>query len=167
MKFYKVACLIALITFGANANEKASKQSVERLLELTEVSKVVDSIYGQMGGMFTNMGKQMGISQEEMPQFNKYMQKLTELLKQEMSWDTMKQPTMDIYAKHFSQNEINGLIKFYESDIGKSMTSKMPLIMQDSMVMSQNMMMKVMPKIQALAADMKAEIENSRKSTNK
>ena len=52
MKFYKIICLIAIISFGASADDKASNKSVEKLLELTEVSKMIDVMYGQIEQMF-------------------------------------------------------------------------------------------------------------------
>jgi hypothetical protein len=167
MKFYQIILLVAMVSFGANASDKASKQSVEKLLELTEVSKMIDAMYGQVGNMFNGLGQEMGISAEEKPNFDKYMQKLMVLLKEDMNWEVMKPSTIDIYTKHFTQSEVDGLIKFYQSDVGKSMTKKMPLVMQDSMVMSQTLMMKVMPKIQALAEELKTEIAQSRQSNSK
>lgn len=162
MKFYKIICLIAIISFGASADDKASNKSVEKLLELTEVSKMIDVMYGQIEQMFNGLEQQMGISEEERPNFDNYMQKLTNLLKEELNWKVMKPATVDIYTKHFTQHEVDGLITFYQSDLGKSMTKKMPLIMQDSMIMSQNLMVNIMPKIQALAAELRTDIENSR-----
>lgn len=40
---------------------------------------------------------------------------------------------MPIYLKHLTEEEIDGIIKFYESDIGKSLIEKTPLIMSESM----------------------------------
>lgn len=38
-----------------------------------------------------------------------------------------------IYAKHFTQEEIQGLIAFYDTPLGKKMITKMPIIQQESM----------------------------------
>ncbi len=162
-KILGLICLLTL-TFSTHAEQQTSRQSVETLMELTEVSKMMDAMHTQISAMFSGMSKQLGISAQEKPAFDKYMKKVGELLKNDMNWQLFKEPIIDIYTKHFSQEEINGLIAFYRSELGQSMTKKMPLIMQDSMLMSQQIMQQFMPKIQALAMEMKQEIESTRQT---
>ena len=38
-----------------------------------------------------------------------------------------------IYAKHFTQADIRGLIAFHQTPLGKKLIDKQPLIMQESM----------------------------------
>lgn len=162
MKKVYVLILTTLLMFNVNATEVASKKSVEELMELTEVSKMMDAMQGQIGNMFNGMSKQMNISEKEKPAFDKYMKKIGDLLAKDMNWEAIKEPMIEIYSKHFTEEEVQGLINFYQSNLGKSMTKKMPLIMQDSMLISQELMKEFMPKIQALAIEMKNEIQLSR-----
>lgn len=162
MKKVYVLILTTLFMFNVSATELASKKSVEKLMELTEVSKMMDVMQGQIGNMFNGMSKQMNISEKEKPAFDKYMTKVGDLLAKDMNWDVFKEPMIEIYSKHFTEEEVKGLISFYQSDLGKSMTKKMPLIMSDSMLVSQELMKSFMPKIQALAMEMKKDIQKSR-----
>ncbi|GAA6205351.1 DUF2059 domain-containing protein [Thalassotalea sp. SU-HH00458] len=166
MKIYSLALLLILTSIPSYANNTSSRASVEKLMELTEVSKMMDAMQHQVNNMFRGMSQQLGISEKEKPKFNKYMNKVSELMSEYMKWSTFKEPMIDIYTKHFSEKEVQGLIEFYQSDIGKSMTKKMPLVMQDSMVVSQTLMKDLMPKIQKLAMDMKSEIQQSRASAD-
>ena len=162
MKKVYVLVFTALFMLNVNATELASKKSVEKLMELTEVSKMMDAMQGQISNMFNGMSKQMNISEKERPAFDQYMKKVGDLLAKDMNWDVFKEPMIEIYAKHFTEEEVKGLISFYQSNLGKSMTKKMPLIMQDSMLVSQELMKNFMPKIQALAIEMKNDIQKSR-----
>ena len=162
MKKVYVLVLTALFMLNVNATELASKKSVEKLMELTEVSKMMDAMQGQISNMFNGMSKQMNISEKERPAFDQYMKKVGDLLAKDMNWDVFKEPMIEIYTKHFTEEEVKGLISFYQSNLGKSMTKKMPLIMQDSMLVSQELMKNFMPKIQALAIEMKNDIQKSR-----
>jgi hypothetical protein len=110
--------------FNVNASELASKKSVEELMELTEVSKMMDAMYSQITSMFDNIPKQMGMSGEEKPLFKKHMEKVVKLLQSEMNWDKFKEPMIDIYAERFTEEEIQGLIKFYRSELGQAMVKK-------------------------------------------
>ncbi|MBL4910496.1 MAG: DUF2059 domain-containing protein [Alteromonadaceae bacterium] len=162
MKIFTVLCFLSLVAFTSHAEQKASKESVEKLMKLTEVSKLMDSMQGQIRNMFKGLSKQMKLTEKEKPEFNRYMNKISVLFENDMNWDKFKEPMINIYVKHFTEDEIQGLIKFYQSDLGKSMTKKMPLIMQDSMIMSQELMKNLMPKVQALAIEMKKNIKKSR-----
>ena len=70
---------------------------------------------------------------------------------------------IEVYSNHFTEEEVKGLITFYESDTGKSMVRKMPMIMQDSMLVSQELMKDFLPKMQALSIEMQTEIQEARK----
>ncbi len=161
MKKIYVLVLSILFIFNVSATE-ASKKSVEELMELTEVSKMMDVMQEQIGNMFNRMSKQMNISEKEKPAFDKYMKKVGNLLIKDMNWEAIKEPMMEIYAKHFTEKEVKGLINFYQSNLGKSMIKKMPLIMQDSMLISQELMKDFMPKIQALTIEMRKDITKFR-----
>lgn len=158
-----VFCLLAFASFDARAEEKASRESVERLMELTEVSKMMDAIQAQAGGMFESFAEQLKISEKERPAFDSYKQKLVILMSEEVSWEKMKEPILEIYMKHFTEAEVKGLIEFYSSELGQSMIRKMPVAMQESMGVSQEMMKSIMPKIQLLAMEMQKEIAEARK----
>lgn len=159
-----VAILFCLLfaVFGAKAEQKPSRESVAKLMELTEVSKMMDVMYLQMSNMFDGMSKQLGISETEKPAFDKYMQKVAVLLQKDLNWNLFKEPMIDIYVENFTEDEVNGLIKFYQSDLGLSMTKKMPVVMQDTMLVSQKIMIDFLPKIQSLAMEMREEIQLSR-----
>ncbi len=158
-----LVCLLAFSSLDAKEAEMASRESVEKLAELTEVPKMIDAMQSQVGGMFDGFAQQLDLSEEERPSFEKYKEKVIVLMHEEVSWEKMKEPMLDIYMKHFSEAEVQGLIEFYSSDLGQSMIRKMPEVMRESMAISQNMMQVMMPKIQALALEMQEDIAQKHK----
>ncbi len=66
MKFITVLFFTIIFASGtvAIADDASSRKSLEKLMELTEVSKMMGSMKGQMGNMFNGMSKQMGISEK-------------------------------------------------------------------------------------------------------
>jgi uncharacterized protein len=64
----------------------------------------------------------------------------------------MKPVYMQLYRETFDQAEIDGLIAFYRSPAGQSFIAKMPKVMQKSMVVVQEQMRAMMPKIQEATA---------------
>jgi len=55
-----------------------------------------------------------------------------------------------IYQKHFTHEEVTGLLSFYASDLGKKMIVMMPVLIQESMAAGQEWAMENMPRISAV-----------------
>ena len=53
-----------------------------------------------------------------------------------------------IYAKHFSHKDIKGLLRFYQTDLGKKTIKIWPLILQESMSLAQEWSKSLGPIIQ-------------------
>ncbi|MCI5072522.1 DUF2059 domain-containing protein [bacterium] len=54
-----------------------------------------------------------------------------------MSNNKFTEMLVPVYAKHFTDKDIDGLIKFYKTPLGKKLLEKQPLIMQDSLIVGQ------------------------------
>lgn len=61
--------------------------------------------------------------------------------------DLMKR-IIPVYSKHFTEQEIDDLIKFYNSSTGKTMIEKMPMILQESMMLGQEWGIELAQKIE-------------------
>jgi hypothetical protein len=71
------------------------------------------------------------------------------VMRAEFGWAKMKPMYVQLYRDTFEQEEIDGLIAFYRSPVGQAFTSKMPLIMQKSMALTQAQMQTFIPKMKA------------------
>lgn len=156
------ALLLPATALRASDDDPASLASIEELLVLSKVEAMVDAIYGQFEGMMVQMEAEMGVQESEKQILDKYYQRFTELLREEVSWQRMKDPMAEIYQKHFTQKEVDDLLQFYKTDSGKAMVEKMPAVMQDSMQFSQTMMVNVMPKVQEIARELSRDLQQSR-----
>ncbi len=61
--------------------------------------------------------------------------------------DELMGEMMPLYAKHFSGDELRGMIAFYRSPLGQKMLQTMPQLMGESMQISQRV---VMPRMMAM-----------------
>jgi len=52
-------------------------------------------------------------------------------MKEDLSYDKLEPEYIKIYQDTFSEEEIQGMITFYETPVGQSVITKMPLIMQN------------------------------------
>src|SRR5690606_16830308 len=95
--------------------------------------------------------------------FDNYMRKIAAAMKEEMSWEKMKDPMIDIYLKHYTETEVQDMLNFYRSETGRSLIEKMPMVMGESMLLSQEMMNGFMPTIQRLSEELKKDLEAHRR----
>lgn len=61
--------------------------------------------------------------------------------------DTMLRETANLYARHFTADELRQITAFYKTPVGVKMLASMPQLMTESMQMGQRI---VMPRIQAV-----------------
>ena len=160
--------LLSLLIFSSSlhAEQNTKQQKIDELISVMNLDSMVDSMYGQVEGMMKGMSDQMGVKPSEQAIFDKYYGDMTTVLKTEMSWAKMQPMMVNVYDKHFSEQEIADMLAFYKTDTGQKILEKMPVVMQESMQMSQSLMKDAMPKIQTLAQQLSDELEQSRSESN-
>lgn len=165
MKFQKAGIVVVFfiaifLSTNCMASEASHRAAIEEMLRLSNVDKIMEPMFAQIEGMLKSQFIQMGVSEEQMPIFEKYNKQLVAIMKEEMAWPKMRDDFIDIYAKVYTEEEILEINKFYSSPVGKKMLEKMPLLVQESMAISQKNMQKIFPKIQKISEEMAQEVQN-------
>jgi hypothetical protein len=101
----------------------------------------------------------MDLTEEQTRLMEKYFDKIFNVMKEEMSWDKMKDDFILLYMSVYTEAEVNELIDFYESPIGRKTLEKLPLLMEKSVAISQKYPMNMMPKIQEITMEMMNEVQ--------
>lgn len=141
---------------AAASTTPASPATVERLLRAMDMERTLDAVFDQAAQMAEGMAAQAGVRPRNREAFDRYMKRVNEVLREEASWAQLKEPMVQVYAKHYTEAEVQGLIAFYESPLGRSMVAKTPAVMQDSAAVTQAMMKRVMPRLAELAKELRA-----------
>jgi len=144
-----VVTTLIIVNTGFSEATPESKTLAAQLLESMDMKNQMEKSFEIMKQSIPSMMSQMGVQSTDDSQ--EIMKKVMDLVSSEMSWDKLKDDYIAIYAETFTADELKGLVEFYNSPAGKKFTEKQPEIMQRSMQISQTQMMKLMPKIQALA----------------
>ena len=71
----------------------------------------------------------------------------------------LKPMYVEIYTTNFTQEEIDGLISFYESPAGKAFVAKMPAVVQAIMAEMPKRMRPMMQKMEQVGKEMQEELE--------
>jgi uncharacterized protein len=142
---------------AAVADEASKNAKIEELLKLTNGEKMMGQVFDQIKSLELAQMNKMDIPPQNRERVQQMQQRVLQLLQDSLSWDKLKPMVMKIYADTFSEEEIDGILNFYRSAAGQAMLEKMPALMQRSMAMAQQMMNDVMPQIQKMIDEMKAQ----------
>lgn len=165
MKFQHVFILIIVMMSicspsNSFASEESHRAAVEKMLQLSNVDKIMDPMFEQAESMLKSQFEQMGVSEKQRPVLEKYNQKLISLMKKEMAWSKMRDDFINIYIKVYTEEEILEINKFYSSPVGKKMVEKMPMLMQESMTLTQKIVQNIFPQIKQISEEMAQEVQN-------
>ena len=162
-----VAVLILVAIAGA-ARAAASAESVDRLMQAMKVEQQLDLIYSQtlpamQNAMRQSLGQKMESAEAER-MFNAVMPKINAVIREELGWAKLHPDFAAIYAETFTQQEIDGLIAFYQGPIGSAFINKQPQLTHRSMQLMQQRMGPVMQKVMRIA---KEEVEKEQAKSAK
>jgi hypothetical protein len=133
-----VICAFFLLAAPAIANNAPpTEASIQQLLELTNVRQLLDQIKGQMDTIMANAmhGAQQGqtLTPERQAVLDRMKEKMVAAMNESLNWDTLQPLYVRTYQESLTQEELDGMIKFYKSPSGRAYIKKMPLIMQNIM----------------------------------
>ena len=147
-----VIALSSAAVLAQDAKLSAREAKVEQLLTLTGVESQTDKMMDQMFKMAvanfpTDAPPEVRAKLEEM------QKKVFALISERMSWQKMKPVYVKLYAEVYTDEELDGMIAFFSSPAGRSMTAKSPILMQRSMQVVQSLMGEVLPEIKRITAE--------------
>ncbi|MEW8187516.1 MAG: DUF2059 domain-containing protein [Candidatus Thiodiazotropha endolucinida] len=126
MKYGRLLLIsVLLISLSANCGEK--RELIYMLLDVTQAQNNHEVLLLSYEEQF----KSNPITNT--PEFRAYF-------RDAMSWEGLVEPTIEVYEKAYTEEEIQGLIDFYKSPIGIAYIEKMPEVnKQCSEIMMQRM----------------------------
>src|SRR2546421_8094636 len=142
--------LVAFVVLGLispladAADTPPSEASIKQLLEVTHAHQLLDNMMSQIDAMMKNAMQQVTQGQPPPPEvqksFDKAHNEIMTMFKEQFTWDKMEPVYVRVYQKSLSQPEVDGMVAFYKTPIGQSVIGKMPVIMQNSMNETMQMM---------------------------
>ena len=146
-----IGCSLCLSNRPLWAEETRRQQLAEKLLLIMKVDEQIKVMFEKMKVMgkqqMQSMSKEMNVP---LPQEGPMQDEITDAMAQEMSWDNLKNEFNAVYADVFTEEELQGLIDFYQTPVGQKWIEKMPELMTKSMTVNQGHTSKMMSKIKAI-----------------
>ncbi len=160
-KLIVLFCLLFAVSFSACSTKtvkpenKTKEEYAREIIELTDVSKLMDQVMAQIKQMQNNMVAQMGISEEEKEKVTEFQDKVQEKIAEILDFNTMETEFIDLFTSVYSMEELKAISEFYKTPAGKSMIAKQPMVLQKSMQIAQEKVKILIPELQKLVEEMK------------
>lgn len=137
----------------AGAQEDVRAQLAGQLLGLMDVEKNLQQSLDMVKKMQMEQIKNMVPTGQDASKAQEMQTKIMNLVASEMSWEKLSRDYTAIYAETFTEEELRGMVEFYQSPVGRKLIEKTPELMRRSMMVTQKQMADLMPKVQAAARE--------------
>ncbi|MBI1397240.1 MAG: DUF2059 domain-containing protein [Betaproteobacteria bacterium] len=142
-----VIALLAAAPPGALADDLSPEKraDIERLLEMTGALSIAQQMSDMVVTEFTNSLRQ---SRPDVPK--EVLDLLPEIIHETFAakMGALKDEMIPIYHRHFTDDEIREMIRFYSTDLGQKTIRVMPSLIQESMVAGRHWGEALAPELQ-------------------
>jgi hypothetical protein len=115
-------------------------------------SQVMDTIVQQTTAIATqNAGG--SLTPEKRTALEAFQKKLMAVLEPQIGWKAMKPAFADVYARLFSEEQMDAIIAFYKSPAGIALMDRMPEINQEANQLMQAKIVALQPQVRQMFAD--------------
>lgn len=123
-RIYFILILCAVALAPAAAQPRTKQQKIERILELTNPEAVVAEVVTQVDGMMKQI--QPNATPQQKTRRQEALDKIAKLAKERML--KLRPELVKAYAETFTDEELDGMVAFYETPAGKATVTKIPAI---------------------------------------
>ncbi|MFZ6646330.1 DUF2059 domain-containing protein [Undibacterium sp. TJN25] len=154
-------CAAALLSFNAHA-AAPTKESIEKLMTVAHAEQVLDAMRPQVQAMTKQVMAQAmqgtDITPAEQKILDDFRAKAVAIINEELSMEKMKPMYLEIYSASLTQEDVDGLIAFYESPTGQVFVTKMPQIAQSILSQMPKQMAPMQQKMLQAAGEMQEQL---------
>jgi hypothetical protein len=135
--------------------DPAKEAAIRHLMEITGTSKMGDAISREFNAQLEASMKRVIVG----PRLQKFMEEFSQKYNESAPSSLVNDKTVAVYARHFSTEDIDGMIKFYESPVGQKVLKELPEAQQESFSSSQDVGRQAAMKVLRSMADEYTELQ--------
>jgi uncharacterized protein len=146
----------------AAPDSRPSPESLRKLFAVMHTNSLLDNLMAQIDSssrtalMQSLAGKPLNDAQRKIIQDSQLQ--LQELTRSELSWGKLEPMIIEVYRDNLTQGEVDGMVRFFQSESGRAVIAKMPAIYQAMMAKMQVNVRSLTPKIAELQKHTMAQL---------
>jgi hypothetical protein len=147
----KLTLICALLLAPAAFADQASKDAkIEQLLAAMNIEQQQKQMLDQVQQFVIGLAKSQMPSQDDAAKMEDLQKKMFALIGEQTSSQKLKPVMVKAYSDTYTEQEIEGILAFYQSPAGKAMAAKQPTLMLNMMTGMQAQMGDIVTRIQKL-----------------
>jgi uncharacterized protein len=171
----RLSSLLVLFLLSATActaqqaatDQPATKQDIERYLEVTHVRELMKTVMDAASKQTRQIvHEQLQKTPNLPPDFEEQMNKLSEGMLKNFPTEELLEAMVPVYQKHFTKGDIEAFVAFYSGPTGQKLLREMPAITQESMQASLGVMRKFMDQVMRQVQEQVAQAQKKNSSKN-
>jgi hypothetical protein len=156
-RFGPLLLIFALsLPLTAHADEATRRTKAKEMLLLLKLDhfmeQMVDNVTKQVKAL-TPQAAGIPDTPENQAKVKDYQQKVLAVITNQMNWSAMEPEFADLYAKSFTDEQLDAILAFYKSPAGTTMVEKLPLLTNQGMQLAQQRMVAIQPQLKQTRDD--------------
>jgi len=132
-----ISLVLASPALAQDAAAKAEKAAnIQRLMKIVGADKLQSTLMDQMMGMLKPMFSANGQADEKT---RKMVTRFADIMTEEFRKSNFSSIAPELYDKYFTNDEIKGMIAFYQSPVGQKTIQVLPALTAESMSRGQKL----------------------------
>jgi hypothetical protein len=162
-----LAFLLLFTLQPAHADEASKRAKIKELFKAMKVDSLMKSVMASSMQQGQQMMKAMlgdeaaSISPDDQKIVDRFTAKIQGIVTDELAWDKLEPDYTDIYAKAYTEDEVDGILAFYKSPAGIAMVEKQPQMVAAAQKLVLVRVQDLGPRMQQAMLDFKAELDKA------
>lgn len=157
------ALLVLALSFplAARADEASHRAKAQEMMALLHNEKVVQQVADNMMKQISDLADKTAgpdATPEAKAKVADFEKQASQIILAQVGWKTLQDPFADIYAKNFTEEQLDGIIAFYKSPAGAALLANMPDVNTQVAQVGQSRVQALQPQLQQLFADFKKSL---------
>jgi hypothetical protein len=142
----RLVTLIAFLLTPSLFAQTTKTAKIEEIFHLTKIDQMQKQMMSQMSAMMKQQ-TMANLTPDQQKNATEMSQRVMEFTMQKMSWDVMKPEFIKLYDDTYTEDEISGILQFYQSPAGEAMLAKSPVLVANTMALVQKRMAEIKPEL--------------------
>jgi hypothetical protein len=145
--------LVLCLPLTTRADDASRHAKAQEMLTLMHLDRVMDQVMNNMMQQMSTMSKQLGgntVKPEDQAKLDEFQKKAFDLIQSQMGWKALEPDYVDIYAKNFTDEQLDAILVFYKSPAGIALVEKLPTLTDEGSQLAQAKMTALQPQLRQL-----------------
>lgn len=154
------SAMLFFLSSSALADAASHAANAEQFLKLARADKLTVPVYAQVQQVFAQGFAQAKAPESKKAVLERYMAKANAELDKAVGWQVLQPELVKLYTKVFSEQELNEMLAFYQSPVGRKVLENMPVLSAESARLTQARLQDAVPQVNRLVGEMSKELES-------